>query len=81
MKKGALLILISFFSLWDLFPQVTIKEKVEIKPRESFNNSLLTEHTIVFNLQWDRPGVQAAVVGVSIPCQSAGAGWGSYFEW
>ena len=75
MKKGALLILISFFSLWDLFPQVTIKEKVEIKPRESFNNSLLTEHTIVFNLQWDRPGVQAAVVGVSIPCQSVGADW------
>lgn len=75
MKKGALIIFISFFSLFDLFPQVIIKEKVEIKPEESLNNSLLTEHTIIFNLQWDRPSVQAAIVGVTIPCQSAGADW------
>ena len=75
MKKVALIIFISFFSVFDLFPQVIIKEKVEIKPGKYFSNSSSGEHTIIFNLQWDNPGAQATVIGVSIPCQSAGADW------
>jgi hypothetical protein len=75
MQKVALIIIISFFSVFDLFPQVIIKERVEIKPEKYLSNTTSEEHTIIFNLQWDRPSVQAAVAGISIPCQSAGADW------
>ncbi len=75
MKRGALITLIFFFSVFDLFPQVIIKESVEIKPEKYFSNSTSDEHTIIFNLQWDNPGAQATVVGISIPCQSARADW------
>ena len=58
MKITILFLILFIFLANDLFPQVIIKEKVEIKPQSNqYNpNFPVTTHTITAIMEWDTTG-------------------------
>ncbi len=69
------MILIPLFS----YAQIVIEEKVEIDPQQQNiePDNPTGNHTIQLDIQWDTPQYNASIVGVVVPCQSAGVDWQS----
>ncbi|MGA9292872.1 MAG: hypothetical protein WBV81_09760 [Ignavibacteriaceae bacterium] len=65
-----LAVLLTFFISTISFSQITIKEKVGIRPETYFNlSSAPPPNNIILNIHWDNPKVSVWVIGSVIPCK------------
>jgi len=73
-----IILIVTGFNLCPLLhAQIKIEERVEIEP-ESYNyetDDPILNHIIQLDVQWNQPQYDAAIAGVVVPCQGAGADW------